>query len=1048
MHISTQHIIQIKENMQQSTSSQKEDKTESKSIISEYFHLTHKYQSIYGKNCCVLLMVGSFYEIYSVKNTETNEISTITPIVEISQICNLNIADNRNVFEKNPVVMAGFRDYSLQKYLQKLIEHNYTVVVYDQEKKDKEIIRKCSGVYSPGTYISYETDILQQTSNFIMCIWIEQNKRTNNIIHGVSVVNIFTGESYIFEYQTPYFLNPTCFDELERCVSTYLPSEVLLLSPFNDNDVNAILQYSGIKSNCVHKINTLDASNEKVENCTQQKYLNEVITSFYNNDVFDVCQEFHMYAIATQSFCFLLNFIQEHNQNLVRKILFPSFVNSSNRLILPNHTLKQLNIIDDKTNDGSSCGGLSSVLSFLNKCSTPMGKRLFKYQLTNPTFDEDWLNKEYSITQKMLDDEFYTTTILPIKKQLFQIKDVEKILRQLVSHKIYPNTLYVLFQSVKNIQSIYQDTLHHHHKETSFSLNNPDYIKIKEHLFQYLSCDDAFLKSMESFLFMMEQYFHVELCKNIQSTNTFNTNIIKSNISKELDEVVLKQMEHTKHYNDIHFYLNHLIKGTQDPSITKFSNQDTEFVKNHQTEKSGCSLQITKKRAYVLKTILDKMGSHMQINSELSIPIKDVKFSSASSTNDEIEFPYLTKICKGMLHTQEKMNLIVAKVFNETLETIERNWFDKLEKMAKNVALLDVLCCKTYIAKEYNYCCPVISSQEDTKPFVCATKMRHVLIEHIQQKEIYVPNDVKIGGNYGEDGLLLFGVNAVGKTSYIRSLGISVVMAQSGLFVPCTTFFYKPYHSIFSRILGNDNLFKGLSTFQVEMSELRVILNNANERSLILGDEICHGTENSSALSIFLSTLFDLHKKKSSFIFSTHFNEIAKFEEMQELTNVKIKHMTVLFDRQNDCLVYDRLLKDGMGDTMYGLEICKSLYMPPSFLEFTHTIRNKYFTENKGGVLNNTTTKYNANKIIGLCEICGEKKGTEIHHLQEQKWANNNQYIQSFHKNTTANLINICEKCHKQQHSATTTTSASTTTTTAEIKKTKKIKTTKGFKIV
>ena len=87
-------------------------------------------------------------------------------------------------------------------------------------------------------------------------------------------------------------------------------------------------------------------------------------------------------------------------------------------------------------------------------------------------------------------------------------------------------------------------------------------------------------------------------------------------------------------------------------------------------------------------------------------------------------------------------------------------------------------------------------------------------------------------------------------------------MAQSGLFVPCSSFIYKPYEYIFTRILGNDNIFKGLSTFAVEMSELRSILRLSNENSLILGDELCSGTESISAKSIFVAGVQSLLNKK------------------------------------------------------------------------------------------------------------------------------------------------------------------------------------------
>jgi DNA mismatch repair protein MutS len=281
----------------------------------------------------------------------------------------------------------------------------------------------------------------------------------------------------------------------------------------------------------------------------------------------------------------------------------------------------------------------------------------------------------------------------------------------------------------------------------------------------------------------------------------------------------------------------------------------------------------------------------------------------------------------------------------------------------------------------------------------------------------------------------LYGTNAVGKTSLIRALGIAVIMAQAGLYVPCSQFEYSPYKSIFSRILGNDNLFKGMSTFAVEMSELRMILRTADAYSLVLGDELCSGTETESALSIFMAGLLDLHAKKSSFIFATHFHEIIRFEEMNTMTRMSLKHMAVHYDRELDCLVYDRVLRDGPGNRMYGLEVCKSLYLPEDFLTKAMEIRTKYFPETRGE-LANEKSPYNAKKIRGQCELCKKTIGEEIHHLQPQKEANDKGFIGTTHKNHPANLMSLCETCHKNIH-----TTQSTPT------KTKRTKTTKGYVI-
>jgi DNA mismatch repair protein MutS len=267
--------------------------------------------------------------------------------------------------------------------------------------------------------------------------------------------------------------------------------------------------------------------------------------------------------------------------------------------------------------------------------------------------------------------------------------------------------------------------------------------------------------------------------------------------------------------------------------------------------------------------------------------------------------------------------------------------------------------------------------------------------------------------------MLLYGTNAVGKTSLIRALGIAVVLAQCGMYVPCSRFVYKPYTAIYSRILGNDDLFKGLSTFAVEMSELRVILKMADQNSLVLGDEVCSGTETESALSIFVSALLNLTAKGSSFIFATHFHEIVKYDEVKQLASMVLCHMAVTYDRERDCLIYDRKLAAGPGDRMYGLEVCKSLYLEDAFLAQAYAIRNKYFPENRGELSNKSTT-YNGKKVRGICEMCKSEIAEETHHMSPQKDASPEGHIGTFHKNHKANLLSVCEKCHDLIHATET----------------------------
>ena len=174
------------------------------------------------------------------------------------------------------------------------------------------------------------------------------------------------------------------------------------------------------------------------------------------------------------------------------------------------------------------------------------------------------------------------------------------------------------------------------------------------------------------------------------------------------------------------------------------------------------------------------------------------------------------------------------------------------------------------------------------------------------------------------------------------------------------------------------------------------------------------GTESSSALSIFTAGLEYLHNLNSSFIFATHFHEIINYEEIQNLANLYLYHMTVFYDNISKKLIYDRKLKKGPGENMYGLEVCKSLDLPYIFLNRAHELRIKY--TNNLLILDQKACKYNNNKLKNICEICKRNKGTEIHHLKHQKNAQNNIIDQEFYIHHPANLINICETCHNYIH--------------------------------
>lgn len=1007
------------------------------SIFDLYFNLYSKYKNEYKKNVVVLLQVGSFFEIYGIKFKQIDSVKydticeEVSNILELSNLCKLNISEKKiTTKEGDQIVMAGFRDYSLDKYLNILTDNGYTVPVYVQNGTGKNIIRELDKIYSPGTYLSFDVDRNDKISNNIMCIWMDVHvplKKSNIgiinkeiLIYGLSIINVYTGESYIFQHETICNMIPSTFDELQRYISIFEPNEIILITPFEQNELNKIIQYSEIHTQTIHYISTKKLVNDEIVNCTNQKYIKTIIGKYFGEDYYDINEDFSNYDVAVQSYVYLLHFIEKHSITLLEKIAIPVFYNMSDRVILANHTLSQLNIIDNKTNESSHYGKLSSVLTFLNDCCSPMGKRKMKYLLTNPTHNEEWLNKEYNMTENIINENL---DINIIRRELKQIKDLDKICRQIVTKKIYPSTVYQMYTSVLRILKVSNDYI---------------YPELSKYLHEDLNSNaiEILCKDVMKYI---EQYLIMDNCKHVNTLLSIDDYIINKGVCDELDNYIIECEEKKKDFETIKQYLNLVMQENESTNV--------EYIKIHETEKSGFTLQITSKRSTLLTQYLTRKidspegelytfetlkNGKIKIDRNMEVPVKDIKYIKASASNVDISFPLLNDIIKTIMKLKTQIKELMIKVYFEILNRINENILDKIELISKYSIKLDVIINKAHIAKKYNYCKPVIDNNAK-KSFVDVNDIRHCLIEHLRDNEIYVTNDISLGKEDKYNGILLYGTNAVGKTSLIRALGVSVIMAQSGCYVPASSYIYKPYTAIYSRILSNDNLFKGLSTFAVEMSELRVILKMADENSMILGDELCSGTETQSAISIFLAGLDTLHNKNSSFIFATHFHEIVDYEEIEKLNKMTLRHMEVSYDKETNSLIYDRKLKEGSGPKSYGLEVCKSLYLEDEFINLAYSYRNKYYPENKTTMMFNTTP-YNAKKIRGICELCNKNIGTEIHHLEHQQEANNEGYINSFHKNHKANLVSICEECHLKMHN-------SDNNTVVKIKK----KTTKGY---
>lgn len=287
----------------------------------------------------------------------------------------------------------------------------------------------------------------------------------------------------------------------------------------------------------------------------------------------------------------------------------------------------------------------------------------------------------------------------------------------------------------------------------------------------------------------------------------------------------------------------------------------------------------------------------------------------------------LTEIENEIRGAGEKLLATELELFNK-LVTEVRIAADDISRTAKALAELDVGAALADLAAEKNYCRPEIDDsfcfdvEDGCHPVVEASLAR----EH---GGAFVGNDCRLGGDYSNIWLIT-GPNMAGKSTFLRQNAIIAVMAQIGSFVPAKRARIGVVNKLFSRVGASDDLARGRSTFMVEMVETASILNRADERSLVILDEIGRGTATFDGLSIAWAVVEHLHEvNRCRALFATHYHEltslVGKLHKMS-LHCMKIKEF-------NDEVIFLHEVIDGAADRSYGIHVAKLAGLPPVVLK-------------------------------------------------------------------------------------------------------------------
>jgi len=284
--------------------------------------------------------------------------------------------------------------------------------------------------------------------------------------------------------------------------------------------------------------------------------------------------------------------------------------------------------------------------------------------------------------------------------------------------------------------------------------------------------------------------------------------------------------------------------------------------------------------------------------------------------------PDLKEYEEKVLNAEDKIYELESQLFNE-LRLYVSSFAETIQNNARLIAMLDCFLSFAEVAEQYNYVKPLV----DNSTILEIKEGRHPVVERILPPgEKFTPNNCKMD-NEEQQIILLTGPNMAGKSVYLRQIGLLVLLAQIGSFVPAKEATIGLVDRIFTRVGASDNISAGESTFLVEMQEAANIINNATAKSLILLDEIGRGTSTFDGISIAWAITEFLHENSdisAKTLFATHYHEL---NEMSDLF-LRIKNYKVEVREYDDKVIFLHKVNPGRADHSYGIQVAQMAGLP------------------------------------------------------------------------------------------------------------------------
>lgn len=536
-----------------------------------------------------------------------------------------------------------------------------------------------------------------------------------------------------------------------------------------------------------------------------------------------------------------------------------------------------------------------SLLWVLDKTRTSMGKRLIKTFIERPLLDEKAINKRLDAVQELKENMMLSDDI---RTELNKVADIERLMTKVVYGSCNARNLRSLadtFSVLPEVKRLLSGS-----KSTLLSLLNDR------------------LDNLESVYEMIDGAISQEPPFTVREGE-----IIRDGFNQEVDELRGIVSNLTEHLAKIE------AKQRQETGIPN--------LKVRYNKVFGYYIEVT--------------NSHKD-----KVPEEYVRKQTLANCER-----YITQELKllesKVLGAKDKLTQMEYEIFNDVRDKTASE-LHSIQKTARALAYLDVLCSFAIVAREQRYVKPIVNSKDK----IVIKQGRHPVVEKILRGAPFVPNDVNLDNNENRCAIIT-GPNMAGKSTYMRQIALIVLMTQIGSFVPAGEAAIGVVDNIFTRVGASDDLAAGQSTFMVEMSEVSEILQRATENSLIILDEIGRGTSTFDGMSIaraVIEHVVDKNKLGAKTLFSTHYHELTRLEE--DLSGVKNYNVSV--KKRGDDITFLRRIVRGGADDSYGIEVAKLAGLPVSVIDRSKQIIKDIEKENRQRPMHNQ---------LGFDELVSEK---------------------------------------------------------------------------